>query len=480
MKKWKIIFILIDIALILTSCNVGNVETTEKIAAPHNTTPPVLGQWKIDKYKIVDGTKISEHDIKKIMTKKVLFYNDLVIVGDDYCLEPNYKIKKVDTLDYLLYHYKIKPEFLGIKDEQVQVINISKGNQFFYEIIKKDSNNIIVNIDGVFLFLSKISNDVDTKLIKKYYDKSKNVKKLDSKGMEDILRTGLLLGLRYYDEKAIKNNEQPWKYRTIWIHSYNKDIKSVYETDDIFLPRKTGFWKVRVDSEVIDNNVNDIIVAYPFDKRNIKKAIKKYDGKGNKNIFSTKLIQYIGNDYISIEDIESKPNERKMFQTYLIDSIDVGRSVKISDICGEGDEEDFGLGRRNGHWIMKGRLNYGEDEKQISGDFNIKAIPPVELVHYDELSIPWNAIKMRIPEVIDVFTSPNEDIAIIVTYKNILIYPINNGEIGEKPFEKIALNNREEVIMGEWAIGKYPSIWENEFLKNDIKELKPPKKSKNK
>ncbi|HLR36163.1 MAG TPA: hypothetical protein VK071_12660 [Tissierellales bacterium] len=486
MRRLSLILISVFLILVLTSCGIENVENFEKIAAPNNITPPITGEWKVEKYKIGNGTNILDKDIEKFMGKKVFFYNDIVGVEDRFSLEPTYKVKNVNASDYLFYHYKINPEFLEIEDEQIQIISIASKEQLYYEIIKKDDKNIIINIEGVFFFLSKLSDEVDTKVIEKYKREREEIPGGSLKESDDILRTGLLLGLRYYNQETENKDEGPWKYRTIWIHSHNKSLKDIYEIENILLPRKTGFWKV-----VTDNN----IYAYPYTKEHLDKSIKLQSEVD----FDTQIIRYVGNDYISIENIESNAKGRANLQTYIIDNFDSRKPIKISDVGGENlkaaflegagkgkalskvkkdneikrknNEENFGLTRKNGHWILKGRISYEENGKQDFTDFNIKAVPPMELVYYDELSIPWNGIKMKIPEVIDAYTSPNDDIAVIITHKYMAIYPINNGELAKEPLGKVSLNSDEEVVMAEWAIGRYVNVWEDVFLKNDVKEI---------
>ncbi len=79
------------------------------------------------------------------------------------------------------------------------------------------------------------------------------------------------------------------------------------------------------------------------------------------------------------------------------------------------------------------RINYVDNGISIYENFNIKAIPPKEVVYYDELSIPWNRIKSKVPEALDAFTSPNEDIGIVITHNDIFIYTIEDGEFSNKP-----------------------------------------------
>ena len=204
-----------------------------------------------------------------------------------------------------------------------------------------------------------------------------------------------------------------------------------------------------------------------------------------------KNILYIGNDYISTELIDLS-NDKRTLQVYPIDYLNDEKGIKVSDIIGEEglrvfkegaqsivktnsnillNEESFGLARRNGYWIMKGRINYQSEGEEFYKDYNIKTIPPKELVNYDELAIPWNVIKSKVPEAIDAYTSPNEDIIIIVTRNNLLIYSINNHEISQKELGRIKIDNSETIVMAEWATGRYTMLWEEEFLKNEAEAV---------
>ena len=136
------------------------------------------------------------------------------------------------------------------------------------------------------------------------------------------------------------------------------------------------------------------------------------------------------------------------------------------------NEESFGLVRRNGYWIMKGRINYELEEKELYKDYNIKTIPPKELVNYDELFIPWSKIKAKVPNAIDAFTSPNKDIIIIETRNNLLIYSIHENEISNNELGKIKKDSSETIIMAEWSSGRYTNLWEEEVLKNSPEMIK--------
>ena len=169
---------------------------------------------------------------------------------------------------------------------------------------------------------------------------------------------------------------------------------------------------------------------------------------------------------IKISDIAGEIGRNSFLEGANKEILSKNEKYKDSTIDLVPDEESFGLFRRNGYWIFKGRVNFLDNGVYSYKDFNIRAIPPKEVVHFDQLAVPWNAIKTKVPEAVDAFTSPNEDIALIVTHNNILVYTIDNGDISDIPLKKIQLKSAEKVIMSEWGLDRYAPIWEEEFLKS--------------
>lgn len=492
MKKLILVFILVVSTIFFSSCEFRNIETADRIKPPNNNTPPISGRWKIEGYKKSNEDILNEKKVRELLNKEIIFHKKVAVIGNDLCLNPSYKIKNVDSSDYLLYQYKVKPEYLNIKSKKVQIVTLTSEEKFFYEFIKEDDDKIIIKIDGGFFYLTKISDELKEEDLEKYI---KDCKKdgnnhLADKGDEG-LKSGVLLGLRYRDNSQSKDEMEGWKYRTIWIASENKSLDRIYGMEDLFLPRKTGFWKVGVDKT--DENSKESLYAYSINKEPVETESLQEIKEIAKNSVNT--IVYIGNDYISLEYVEDFPAGKTGLETLPIDNMRSDNSIKISDITGENgkqifyesatkefssdrnveseyldikpNEESFGLARKNGHWIMKGRLNFLEGNKDVYKDFNIKIIPPKELVLYDELAVSWNAIKLKVPDAVDAFTSPNEDIALIFTPNKILTYAIEKGKLAKKPLRELELNDSETVVMAEWATGKYVDRWEKEFLKNN-------------
>lgn len=496
MRKIVGLFTIILIVSILSACDVSSLEISENITAPKNRDLPIYGEWLIEDYKLTTISTMTEDEAKNYIGAKVIFHDKLVYVGDSYFLNPTFKLKNVNAKDYLTYHYKTNPEFLHIGEEKVQVISISDKEQFFNEFIKVSEDVAIVNIDGVFFYLRKVSGDIEMDNVDLLSLPQEIAITKDSDASQEDLTSGILLGLKYLELNE-ESNIESWNYRTIFIRSHNKEVVSIREKDGLILPRRSGFWKIEVEREEIDGKINDNIKAYQLDKKpeleetTDMNILENKNEKDKQEQNTIKNILFVSNDYISIENIHYRNKGQRYLEFYPIDNIENGTPIKISDIMGEAGKEalmqgfnkemaqdtrykntildinpkenSFGMFRRNGMWIFKGRVNYIEDGNYLYKDFNIDIVPTKELIRFDELLVPWNRIKSKIPEALDAFTSPNEDIAVLLTYRHILIFRIDNGDIADEPIEKIKLNSGEKIVMAEWALGKYSLLWEEQF-----------------
>lgn len=501
MKKIIIFIFVIMSIYLLSGWSINKLEVNDRIMAPENNSPPLQGKWVIEKF--IDspyGDRQSGELVEDLTGKEALFHKEAVLVDDQHILDPSYKIRNVNISDYLLYKFKTDSQYLGIDEEEAKIITIFGNDQYFYEFIKYNDDSMIMALDERFYFLKKNISEISKEEINRYISVEKNNLKMLKFAQIESLNSGVLLGIKKYNYNELDHVEE-WNYETIWIKSKDKSITSIYKLPGLLVPRKKGFWIVDTVRTNIDEGLIDNIKATPktkFEENDISlaKSIFSMDymisNKIEKQPSILKNILYIGNDYISTEVI-NKSNNKKSLQVYPIDYLEGESPIVISDILDEGDvkvfrdgalnilkvnpdsflnEESFGLFRRNGYWIMKGRINYQMDEKELYKDYNIKTIPPKELVNYDDLSIPWSTIKSKVPNALDAFTSPNKDIIIIETRNNLLIYSINENEISKNEIGRIKKDSSETIVMAEWASGRYTSLWEEEVLKNNAEIVK--------
>ncbi len=507
MAKSKLIYTMFLLIIILSGCSNSAVDTVGKIITPQNKLMPIEGKWEIERGLNSDFTEMTDEVMSKWIGNTVQFSAESVFVGGDLFNEPQYKIKRVNTDDYLLYRHKQPAEKYGIKNSDIYVITIAVKELYSFDALVIDNEKLIIEFEDYILYLKKLSDNVDNSINNKLNENNENID--SSLLINDFpARTGLVLGLKYIEKDS--RGEAGYKYRTLWIGAEDKKLRTTMETMGIFFPRHDGFWRIETKRIYTVDRREDIFYAHSVLNGSTEELINitiNPEKWGDKTGSISRSISYVGNDYIGIESIgeggyidnSDKWSENRL-QLQLVDNLPNLRGIKIFDIAGETgirainngktealglldlgkinqlgmvqQDENYSLYRKAGHWLFKGRLNYKSEEGYRFSDFNINIIPPSELVFYDDLWVSWTQIKDRVPEAIDAYTSPNKDIAIIVTRDRILIYEILKGTLGEVPLKRINLKNGETVIMAEWANGSYMDNWEKSFMKNNVSEVK--------
>jgi hypothetical protein len=468
--------------LFAAGCTGDSKEAADKVTSPHNRLIPVSGTWEVA--GVIEGGALKLGEPPKPWTgKSFQFSEDYALFGDNILEKPHYKIKRVDKEEYLLYGHRSLPKELDMTGEGLDIITVTDEDRFLCEMVKVDNGAAILEIDNRSLYLKKISEQVSLRSDIEYHEIAGSLEPAADTGKGPV-RTGVLVGL--YSSGA--NN-----YRTLWIAATDKKLHPVLNTQGILFPRRSGFWRMETKRTEAAGYMEDFITAHPVaieqdgDKGSIPMEPVQQEGRTGS---VTRRIRYVGNDYVSIESKYADISE-SVLQVLPIDSLPGIKEVKLSDLSGEAgaafmeegrrkavelleaeggsltqnmiQSESFGLERKMGHWFFKGRINYRKGTEVYSADYNINVIPPTELIFYDELSVPWTAVKDKVPEAVDVFSSPNRDIALVITKTELVIFEISNGKLGNQPLGKVPLKAGEAVIMAEWATGRYVEAWEGSF-----------------
>jgi len=503
MKNLKLLLLVVSFALI-TGCSALKIDNIEFVESPSNEKPPILGKWEINELLFRYDNTIDNED--ENIGKQCFFHKDAILLLDDYTDKPKYRIKTVDLREYLLYRYKLTTEDLGIDNQEVKIITIVKDENYFAEFIKLNDEEMIYYLDDGFYKLDIIDSEVSLEEIERLIEIEKAVQMPLASSEPDEYSSGILLGIKTQkldeDRKVLY-----WNYETIWINMQNKQLSGVYKVNDLLVPRKNGFWKIKQNRVYASESIYDKIEANPIVSKDYANTETTYDSMSadEKYLVATskekklpsilKNILFVGNDYISIENIDIERDDRKTLQVYAIDNLSEEKPIKLSDLVGENgtilfsdgarninieqefalNEENFGLVRRNGYWTLKGRINYKENEEEFYSDFSIKALPPKNMVSYDDLAIPFEIIKLNIPNVVDAFSSPNKDFMVIVTQDEIVIYLIDGDDINRIPIASIPMEDEFTIIMSEWATGRYPNIWQKILIEQGASELEVKK-----
>lgn len=501
-RGYVIFFIILFIVLGLSGCTNKIVDTVPKVVTPENKKIPIAGKWKIEKCLNNDRENEPNTSQDKLVGQYAQFAKDSVLVGDFWGKDPSYKIRKVSVTDYFTYKLRFSQSNLGINSESIYVVTVTSGDKYLYEFAEISNNKLVASLKDNIYLLSKESTTVDNALNNKVMANSENEQTVSKKDQK--LRSGLLLGIKNVSSSG------EYTYRTLWIESIDKNIQPILETKDIFLPRKSGFSKV-LSTNINTSKTKENIIVVDGSNGTSKGNVTKYnidsENWKNKEGKIAKNILYVGNDYISMEVSgsgtikgTSSTWQTDRFILKPLDNIALTKGVKISDFYGSSGlssitdarnnaintlgqdgitpldnnivEEDYGIFRKAGHWTLRGRLNYEQNGEYSNNDYNINLIPSPKVIFFDNLYVPWTNVKDKIPDATDVFTSPNKDIAIILTANKLYIYSMDKGKLSSEPLKKITLEPGDTPVMDEWALGSYVESWDKTFVKNQTTELK--------
>jgi hypothetical protein len=471
--KLNLLILILLLSCFFSGCGSIEFKIEDTIKPPSNEKVNIQGTWKINKFMSI--TKEHKNPLKPDGSKQQIYVGEEAIfdkeigaIGRNVCINPKYNIFKISADTFLQNKYRINEESLGLRNKNVNVVTITSDNQLFYQLIVTDEMTAYVYFEDGFLVLNKIDDIVDESIKESSFG---NVgMSLDNREFKEdpLLRSGVLIGVR-----SVNNT-----YRTLWIYSKNREIKTVSHRSQLLVPRAKGFWEI---GTIKNSSVSESIFAEPFVDTSLQDTPKS---NNRINLFSeesdTKIL-FVGNYYIGIEnnwklnvlsidnlsekkgvifsDIVngSSYNSIKKYSEAFISTLD---SSNAKNIISETNEENFTLKRRNGHWIMKSRLYYKEpvQDKKYQ-DFDLNLMIPSKLIHYDEMNVPWNEIKSKLPWITDAYMSPNRDIAILVSSDGLNIYPVRNKSIINKCLMKIPLSKADSIIMTEWSVGNYADIW---------------------
>lgn len=489
--KRKYLFLILLTILLLTGCGRVTDDVSRRIVAPATTQIPINGVWNI-----VKGLGIPQKSQAGIewIGKQLNFSSERVVIGDYTLRNAGFKIRSVNADDYFLFNHKSLGNEIKFPKMDTNVVTLTETNNFYCELIVLNENTIILEINNYDLLAEKVTAKKNTS--KESMDQSTSTEARMFTMAEDR-KSGVLLGIRTplgTSSKQSNKKDETYSYRTIWVAASNNSLHPIVEKANIIFPRKSGFWEIKVSRQNNNGNLKDEI-----EKHNISMNLKNekmFSMMAKASIVDNSIdenrINYLGNDYISIESkhsdntqsisklvivpVDSLPNLKPVKLSELIGiesgelakkSTDIGlkqlkaKGLAEKAIASAGLMENIGLVRNSGHWFFNGRINYFAGSEIRAFDYRINVIPPQNLIFYDELYVKWTDVKSAVPDAIDVFTSPERDIAIVVSKKGkLLVYGIKNGTLKKDPLQTIVLKKGERIIMAEWATGSYVDNWE--------------------
>ena len=505
MRKGSIVLLMLVLLIMFSGCTTTASDDADRIDRPSNNAMLLDGTWKIDAYVGGNNNASEQVDtVDPVIGEKMGFSNLTMVFRGNYWNDVSFKVKRVNVNEYFLHKNYNTGNGLKVNGDETLVFTAYSQDKFLYEFVRISDDTMVVSIDDQFYSMKKVS-DKFSGIGDALAGSSTLPAEEDLAAKSQIVRSGLLLGIR--TPVKTEDGMGDYTYSTYWISGINRSLQPVLSAKDIYLPRMDGFWKLRIDKRMGTEGTEDILNASMVSQKGDKPLAllsENYSDRLEAKLRSA--IVYVGNDYVCVENTVLDPGEsttsaaiQKTIRTLPVDNLSNIDGVKISDMAGENGtlamenavldlikrsgnneimrldettlQESFALYRKTGHWFFKGRLNLGSSESPPYMDFNLNLIPPANMVAYDMLQVPWTTIKDKVPQAVDVYTSPNRDIAIVLTRSEILLYSINGKDLSAQPAFKLPLADGSSVIMAEWAVGDYVQSWEKSFVKNNETSL---------
>ncbi|NLX91477.1 MAG: hypothetical protein GXZ07_07800 [Firmicutes bacterium] len=482
-KTFCLIVLLLLFGSAAGGCIGQNADFTLRIVPPQNPHLPLQGTWEIVSV-LKEGTPNNRELAEQWVGKTLHFGDKNILLGGYFLPEFRCQVKRVQAEAYILYQQQVFPDGFRFQNAEIEVITLSDDHLFLCEFVREGGGELLLILFNNSYLVRKISDDVDETVFTSVSAAGFDIGSLAEPGSKF---TGVLLGLR--SPNPDQNNRQNDHYRTLWLALEDRKLAPVLETEGIIFPRRRGFYRLEVAAKSWGEKGEDFLIAVDMSEEEWKDDLELSPDpllREGKEGYIHRRIRYIGNDYLSVEEtVKQIPisrggaREESRLYTVAVDGLPGLRAIKISDLAGDGalrameqgkinllrqlgleqtgpvDEENFCLARKMGYWIFNGRLSYPKDGVFVTADYNVDVIAPSHVVFYNKLNIPWPRVKNYIPAALDIFTSPNRDLALVVTNNEILVYGMFQDNLSGRPLERISLKEGEEVIMAEWALGQY-------------------------
>ena len=471
LDKCKLLPVLL-LCLLVSGCANLSWTTGWKIVPPVYEVCPLEGKWSVIKELGSEGYtgKTSLEDEGSLLQ----FSSAAAILGSNVWKKPNYKIKKVNSTDYLMTRYTALDSYLTSASPKAEVVTVFAGSNYLGEFMKIDDATVISFVQNKVLLLHKIADHADDPR------SVANASIGDADQYNKTGASGVFIGLRI-------PSGHHYIYQTVWVAADNKKLRPLLSRNNIYFPRKSGFWELQVKQ----GENGEELSAHNMAEKDMTAAKDKVSARTASPAAESIAIDYIGNDYVSIDSNTGGGNK---LQILPVDKLSSPIGIKISDLLGPAglkayhgareqavqtlyrqgitlinadvNDDNFGVTRKKGHWHLRGRVNYYGNNTPGTTDFNIDFLPPANLIFYDTLYPGWQSIKDRVPNALDEFTSPNKDIAVVKTKSRLYFFGINGEQLNSVPLGEIALKEGTTIIMAEWATGFYVDDWEKNFLTN--------------
>lgn len=475
-------FFLVFIILLFTSCSTFNASLESLLISPKVENIVIEGTWTVDKFfymykKNYNATPEIPLDSYFFISKDYIRINDMLINYEKY------KVKSTTLKDYMRIKFKISDiSFLNLEDKKIDIFSIQDDEKKVYELLKYDEDTLLFYYnDDIMYLLNKVSDKIDESL--EDYVKNNYKNNIYNDNLGEIINTGFLISFK--SQREVKESPIPKNnYKSIWFYQNSEGVYSHKVLDDIIIPKDEELLTLKVESSE-KNSLYERLVVYKNilskDKTELK-PLTEYSQNTNEEFINQFIdVTYVNDNFIGIEYEQNTEylgeikNDRLAMLS--IEEPYISKRLKFSDIFpnnakdfsvsrkkflnligddtlefydSEVREDSFKLLRYAGSWFLRGRVNSktGYDVEPI--DFDIDVLPNEKLVKDNNFSVNLGQIKLKQPEVVDAFVSPNGNIIFILTNENLYAYRIVGDKISTNTIGEFPIEKGDIVISSNW------------------------------
>lgn len=488
MKKliWVLLVLLFITGCDLTTQALGSGNIAEYIQPPPARAPKITGTWELADSQFLGEGEVPATEEPGDTSRYILLTRDFVAAFRQYTTKPALRSKVVNATSYTIQKLRKTPDSVGIAEDDLEIVTVEGSEQFILEILVTGPDQILVARDGFLHTFHRVSDELNHDIYAKFMEEE------DSEDV-DQLRPGvntdttLLLGRRSVATGDV--NVPAYRYETILLHMpANEGEVEVYAVTDLYAPRSSGFWKIAVAREEVEDRITETVTAAPYmpgASTENSGAVVMQDPVG-------RGLTFVNSNYISMESTYYLETLYSQYETYTYDTLGDRQSLDITLVAGEKGKEtllsageaeaqqlrnengsrivrppetdEWGISRRNGRWIFRAMIRAMDGNTSLRKGFDLNILPTTRMFSHNELSIPWRTIREKHPPAVDALTSPNQDYVLIQERFTLYVYRLRNGVMDEVPVKRIRMRQNDRMVMAEWASGNAANEWKNTFL----------------
>jgi hypothetical protein len=321
--------------------------------------------------------------------------------------------------------------------------------------------------------------------------------------------SGLLLGLR-------GERDGVTTYRTLWIAPQGGSLKLAARGENLLVARSSGWW--RVGQGRYRNGSGDWVYdidapwAVPATQKPWVGGLKFKPDEQKCGSDARSSILFVGSDQIALETDQSgycegaaHPWQWNGLNTYPLEAfrrapkdwndlggardqalkfqtifprqpgalLEAGRAfyakqnADLRDRLAEQPEDaSWGLVRRAGNWVVRGRLNYSSEAARGSfADFDAPVTAPPALTGPFGEGFSLSEIRNDAPDATDFVLSPARDVLAVVRPSSLRVEHVWGGKPARKLALSIPLQRGESIVLAQWAVGKGLDRWRGDIPK---------------